>query len=295
MGLQFTALALLARYYQPIPWSWRWSWQFLQPALRYGLAFSGSNFIIALKSLTVPLFVSRIAGLEAAGLISLVVRIVDQLGVLRLVVNRLSISGLAKLNGEPDLTRRAISRGMAYQALLIGPIYAVFSCCAVLVIPIVFGKGWLPSTQIFPFIALAMLISSMLVLHSSALYVAGHNRNVAKFHMWYVALLWLSSSLLLPTIGLWGYAGAEMVALLSYVSIHRSLVRLCGSPDYRDGFWLLAATTPALLIGPWVNPAFGLATLVISYGLLFSFRQSLRCLLMELYWTWRSRKSVLAP
>lgn len=295
LALQFTIYSLVARYFYPIPWGWRWRWSFIRSALRYGLAYSASSWILCLKNLTLPLFVTRLAGLEAAGIISIAIRFVDQLGMLRIVVSRLSISALAKLNGKPDMIRHAISRGIVYQGLLVGPLCAVFSCCAALVIPMMFGPDWLPSTQVFPFIAFATLVNTVFNLHSSALYVAGHNREVAQFHIWYVGLFWLACWLLIPVLGLWGYAAAEIVALLSYVSIHSSLVKLCGVPNYADGFWLIVATAPALLLGPWLPPVLGFGTLAFGYGLLLLLRPSVRRVPVELYSVWRSRNSAVAP
>lgn len=290
--LQYTLLALIAYYCYPISWRWRWRWQFIRPALRCSLAYSGSNFIASLKSLSLPLLVSRLVGLEAAGIISIAIRFVDQLGMLRLVVYRLSISVLARLVGNPDSTRHAISRGIIYQGLLVGPLFAVFSCCAAWVIPFAFGKDWLPSLHVFTFIAFATLINTVFNLHFSALYAVGHNRDVAKFNLWYVGVFWLACWVLLPVLGIWGFAVAEIVALPSYISIHRSLAQLCGVPDYWDGFWLVAATTPALLAGPWLPSAIGLSVLIISYGLLFLLRPTVRCIPAELYSTWRSRRTV---
>ena len=292
LGLQFTLLAIIGYYCYPISWRWRWRWQFIRSALRCSLAYSGSNFIATLKGLTLPLFVSRLAGLEAVGIISIAIRFVDQLGMLRLVVYRLSISVLAKLIGNPDSTRHAISRGIIYQGLLVGPLFAVFSCCAAWVIPLAFGKDWLPSIHVFTFIAFATLINTVFNLHFSALYAAGHNRDVAKFNLWYVGVFWLACWVLLPVLGSWGFAVAEIVALPSYILIHRSLLQLCGVPDYWDGFWVVAATTPALLAGPWLPSAVGLGVLIISYGLLFLLRKSVRRIPAELYSAWRSRRTV---
>lgn len=290
--LQYTLLALIAYYCYPIPWRKRWRWQFIHPALRSSLAYFGSNYIATLKGLTLPLFVSRLAGLEAVGIISIAIRFVDQLGMLRIVVYRLSISALAKLISSPDSTRHAISRGIIYQGLLVGPVFAVFSCCAAWVIPFLFGKDWLPSLHVFTFIAFATLINTVFNLHFSALYAAGYNREVAKFNLLYVGLFWLASWLLLPVLGAWGYGVAEIVALPSYVLIHRSLTQLCGVPNYWDGFWLVVATTPALLAGPWLPSALGLGILILSYGLLLLLRPSVRIIPAELYSAWRSRSTV---
>ncbi len=295
LALQYALLAIMACYCYRISWRWRWRWKFIRSALRYSLAYSGSNLIGSLKGLTLPLFVSPLAGLEAVGIISIGIRFSDQLGILRMVVARMSVSALAKLIGNVDLTRRAISRGIVYQGLLVGPIFAVFSSCAAWVIPLAFGNKWLPSLYIFPFIAFATLINTVFNLHFSALYAVGHNREVAKFNLWHVGLFWLACWILLPIWGAWGFAVAEIFTLLSYLSIHHSLAKLYGSPDYRDGFWLIAATTPALFAGPWLPTAVSLGILAISYGLLFLLRPTLRSIPAELYSAWQARRVSTSP
>ncbi len=287
--VQFFILTVLAQHYYPIRWRWHWHWQFLKPALRYGLAYSGADWILSLKALTVPLFVSRLLGVEAAGITSIALRLVDQLAILRLVVRRLSISALAKLVDNPSSTRSAISQGMPYQVLLIGPICAAFSCLATWIIPLMFGKAWIPSAQIFPFIALAAIIGTIFDLHASALSAAGHNRQVAQFNAFYIGSLWLAALLFLPILKLWGYGFAELLTIPSYLLMDRALAKLCGAPNYWNSVWLIVATAPALLFGPWVSPVIGISILLISYGLLFLLNANVRSVPLELYAVWRSR------
>lgn len=287
--LQYVLLMIMSRYSFPVRWCWRWRWSFIREALQYGLAYSGSNLIVSLKGLTLPLFVSRLAGLEAAGIIGIALRLADQLGLFRMVISRLSISAISKLIGDPNATRRAISRGIVYQVLIVGPPFAIFSCCALWVIPLFFGKAWLPSIPIFSLIAVARLVDTFFNLHISALYASGHNREVAKFNAWYVGLFWLACWLLLPPLGIWGYGLAEIFSLVSYFSIHRSLARLYSSPDYWDGFWLLLATLPAVLAGPWLPPLMSVSLFIAGYGLLFLLRPAIRQIPSELYLAWRSR------
>ncbi|MDX2099580.1 MAG: oligosaccharide flippase family protein [Leptolyngbyaceae cyanobacterium bins.59] len=290
--LQYALLMFMGRRCYPVRWRWRWRWNFIREALRCGLAYSGSNLIVSLKALTLPLFVSRFAGLEAAGIIGIATRLADQLGLFRLVISRLSISAIAKLIGNPEATRRAVSQGIVYQGLIVGPPFALFACCAIWVIPLVFGEQWLPSVPIFTLIAVARLIDSVFNLHIATLYAAGHNREVAKFNAWYVGLFWVATWLLLPPLGAWGYGLSEIFSLLSYTFVHGSLARLSGSPDYQDGIWLVVATLPPLLAGPWVSPLISLPLFIGSYGLLFLMRSSIRKIPLELYAVWQSRKVV---
>jgi PST family polysaccharide transporter len=83
--------------------------------------------------------------------------------------------------------------------------------------------------------------------------------------------------------------------VLSYLSIHLSLTKLYGSPNYWDGFCLIAATTPALFAGPWLPPIISLAILTISYGLLFLLRPRVRGIPAELYSAWQSRSVSTSP
>ncbi|MGB5636476.1 MAG: oligosaccharide flippase family protein, partial [Waterburya sp.] len=147
---RYIVQALLASFFYPITWRWGWQWQTLKPALSYGLSYSSSDWLLNLKNLRVPLLVSRLAGVEAAGLISIAIRLADQLAILRMVVRRMSISVMAKFVNDPKKTRNAITQGMAYQALLIGPVCAAFSCISAWIIPIMFSDKWLISAQIFP-------------------------------------------------------------------------------------------------------------------------------------------------
>jgi O-antigen/teichoic acid export membrane protein len=294
LAAQFLIQAVLGAFYQPIRWRMRWQWNSLQPALRYSFGYTGCNWLWSFKSLTIPLLVSRLAGLEAVGILTMANRLTAQLGTLWPVVERLSISGLAKLSHEPELTRQVISRGMVYQGLVVGPFEALFSCLSIWAIPVILGKEWMSSIQIFPVIAFVWLVYAVFTLHVSALYVVGRNEEVAKAYLWHLGLLWLSSLLLVPAYGMWGYAAAEMVALLSYFSLHHSLAKQFGAPDYGDSLWLLAATIPPLILGPSLPIALGLGVFLLSYGLLFVLRPGLRKVPTELYAAWRG-SSPLQP
>lgn len=288
-GLQYLLLAILAYYYYPVAWRRRWHWPFLKAALRYSVTFSSANWVRWFRSLTIPLLVSRLAGIEAAGVISVAMRFIDQLTLLRLVIRRLSISVLAKISDDLAATRKAMGQGMTYQMLLVGPPIAAFSCCAAWLIPMLFGPEWLLSVQVFPFIALTALISTLFDLHASALHAVGQNNEVTKFYLLDNVILWGVAGLTLPSLSLWGYGIAEIATIPSYLLIHVAFMRLYGSPNYWDSFWVIMATAPALLLGPWVPIAASLSLLFVSYGLLVAFRPRIRKILVELYALLRSR------
>lgn len=277
---RYIVQASLGYFYYPVTWRWRWRWQSLKPALSYGVSYSSSDWLLNLKNLRVPLLVSRLLGVEAAGLISIAIRLAEQLAILQMVVRRMSISVMAKLIDDPEKTRNAISQGMAYQALLIGPVCAVFSCISAWIIPIMFSEKWLISAEIFPFIALGTMVSAIFELHASTLYATGHNYEVARRNLWFVVTLWLASLLLMPTLGLWGYGLAEIIALPSYYWIHLSIVKLFGAPNYWNVFWLTLASAIPLFAGAFLPTTQGIGLLVASYGLVFLLNSDIRKILV---------------
>ncbi|HEY9622348.1 MAG TPA: oligosaccharide flippase family protein [Crinalium sp.] len=285
--LGYIVQTALAFYYYPVPWRWRWQWKLVQPALHYGMTYSGSDWILNLRRLRLPLLVSRLGGVEVVGFISIAIRLSEQLSILRLVVRRMSISLMAKLIDKPEKARSAISRGMAYQALLIGPICAAFSCTSAWLIPLMFSHEWLISAKIFPFIALGTLVGGVFELHASTLYALGHNYEVGQRNAWYVGILWLATLILLPLMGMWGYGLAEVIALPSFYLIHRSVAKLLGSPDYWDAFWITLASSIAMFAGAFLPPVVAIAIFVGSYGAMFVFSPGIRKIPMDI---WLARK-----
>lgn len=279
----------LAQYFCRVAWRWRWRWPFLKAALRYGLTFSLSHWVISLRALTIPVVVTPIAGLEAAGLVSIAIRLAEQLSILRLVIRRMSISVMAKLKDDAEAVRKTVSRGMAYQALLIGSVCSAFACLDSWVMPLLFGNEWLQSTHIFPLVALATMIRSMFDLHASALYALDRNTEVTKAYVVYIALLWVGCALLLPVLGLWGYGLAEMLTIFSNIWLHRSLAKVYGHLDYAAATWLtLAAMGP--IVGSLVSPVVGISAFMLSYSFVLLLVPVVRAVPVELMNALRSRR-----
>ena len=280
--VQYSLQLILAYRFYPIGWRWCWDKSFLGPALRYGLSYSVADWILHFRSLRVPLLVSGILGVEAAGILGIANRFVDQMSMLRVIIRRMSISVMSKLLDSPEAARRAVSRGMVYQALLVGPLCAGFSCFATLIIPILFGPEWELSARIFPLIALGAVLSSLFDLHASVLHAASNNREVAQANLAYVALLWITGSMLLPVAGLWGYGISELLALPGFWFMHRAFKKLCGAPQYGDAFQLAAAAIPPLLAGMFFTPLVSFSFFLLSYGAIFAINREVRRIFLDL-------------
>ncbi|MEO0757330.1 MAG: oligosaccharide flippase family protein [Cyanobacteria bacterium J06648_16] len=289
--LQFVLLAGLSCWFYPVRWRMKWQWMTLSPALRFGISFYCATWLFNLRNLTIPLFVSRLAGIEAVGIANIAVRMVRQLMLLRNVLKRMSMSIMAKLMDDATATRRAISRGMAYQALLIGSICALFASVASWLVPTVFGPEWLPSARLVPLVGISTLIGSVFDLHSATLYAAGKIRSVILMNLGYVAILWIASLSLIPGLGVWGYGIAEILATPAYLTTHRVLTQIYGSPDYQLTSWLILASAVPALAGIWLPTWANLLLLVVSYGAVFAVNSSARNIVVEIKAVMQSRKA----
>ncbi|GAB6876180.1 oligosaccharide flippase family protein [Thermaerobacter litoralis] len=209
--------------------------------LGYSLSYSASIWIWQLRPLVNPLVVGRFAGAEAVGLVALAMRLVEMLSFVKSVTWRLSIAGLARLQADRARLLLALEEGMRLQVLAMGPVLFAFALVGPPILDRVFGPRWNGVMEVYPFVALGVLVNALFALHSSALYVYKENWAVAWFHLVHIVLLFLAATFFVPHLGVKGYAWAEIMALVSYTVIHSQLVRRIGRPAYGPaGLWTLA-------------------------------------------------------
>jgi len=236
--LLMSSLLYLMSGYRP---KLHWEFARVRAMVGYGLGFSAADWIWSLRPLVNPLVVGRYAGAEAVGYVALVIRLVEQLGFVKAVTWRLSIAALARVQTDRARLVSAINEGMRLQVLALGGFLVAFSLVAPMILPPLLGSNWLPVLEVYPFIALGYLASTLFQLHSSVLYVLQRNRQVMIFHLVYIALFAGSALWLVPLMGFIGYGWAEVVALVSYIVIHLLIVKEVGKPNYRlAGLWMLA-------------------------------------------------------
>lgn len=123
---------------------------------------------------------------------------------------------------------------------------------------------------VYPYLALSYLTNAQFNLHSSILYVLKRNWAVSWFHIVHIVLFAGAAWIAVDRWGIVGYGYAEMVALLSYPVIHRSVRDAVGAPHYgisalwwaavaiglfwRElGVWAIAVPIIALLSPPSVR------------------------------------------
>ncbi|PSN20737.1 hypothetical protein C7271_00665 [filamentous cyanobacterium CCP5] len=288
--LQFLASASLAYALRPIRLTFKWKWTFLKRMMTYGITFFFASWVQTLRTLTIPFFITPLAGVEAAGIAGVTLRMLEQLSLLRNVIRGMSISVMSKLMGSPSAVQRTINRGMSYMALLMITVCATFACISPWLIPLLFGAEWLQSTRIFPPIAFTASVIAVFDLHLATLHAVGRNNIVTLQNLTYIGLLWLSCWLLIPSFGLWGYVFAEMVALPSFYISHRAFSALYGYPNYWNAILILVTAVPSLIVSVLLPPPVSFVILLLCYGLLFVFNADMRELVKELLLTFNSKK-----
>lgn len=252
-----------------------WSLPLIRELLSYGFRFSAASWLWELRMLVNPLIVGHFLGAASVGHVSLAMRFVEVLSVVRAATYRLSIAALARVQNDHARLRRIIEEAMTLQILGVAPLLAVGSVM-LWFLPLILGEQWEPVRVIFPFLALSSLLNAVFNMHSSALYVLKRNKDVALFHLAYVALFAGSAFLLVPLVGAVGYGLGELVAVAAYFVIHRKLTRVVPLTYRHTARWLFGLAPgmfAVLLPRPW---AFILAVPTVVLMLLPSSRRLLR-------------------
>jgi PST family polysaccharide transporter len=257
------AFHIAARYRPKLAWDAAT----VRAMLSYTLGYAASDWLWQLRGLVNPLIVGHFLPADAVGQVGLAIRMLELLSFTKTVAYRLSVAVLAKVQQEPAKLVEAATDGMRLQTLALGPVLIGFSWFGGLLLALVFGPRWDPVMAVYPYLALSYLTNAQFNIHSSILYVLHRNWAVSWFHIVHIVLFAGAAWFAVDRFGIVGYGYAEMVALLSYPVIHRSVKKVVGSPDYgisalwwaaiaiglfwrQLGLWDIAVPVVALLCPP---------------------------------------------
>lgn len=240
-----------------------WDVPIMRGMLAYTFGFAAADWLWQLRNLVNPLIVGHFLAAEAVGQVGLAIRLMELLSFTKAIAWRLSVAVLARVQDQPAKLVEAATDGMRLQTLALGPTLIGFSWFGGSVLSVVFGHRWEPVMEVYPYIALGYLTNAQFNIHSSILYVLRRNAAVSWFHVCHVVLF---AGVAWVAVGQWGVVGygvAEVVALLSYPVIHRSVRLAVGSPDYTvSGLWWVCLAIGLFWrqLGSWaiVVPAVGL-------------------------------------
>jgi O-antigen/teichoic acid export membrane protein len=227
--------------------SFYWSWVRIKQMLKYCVNNLISKRVWGLKVLVSPLLVGRFIGPEAVAVVSLTTRLIEALSFVNGAILRISFSVMSKIQNDKQRTENAMNEGMLLQILSLAPLLIGFALLSKWFIPFFLDDNWLPVLDMFPYLALAAIIFAVFSFHVNVLYVRGSNWQVIQFNMIHVALFSATTFMLVPRIGLLGYALAEIVAIIAYTVLYRSIQPLYSLNYQRPVFYAIACI-PALFI-----------------------------------------------
>ena len=221
----------------------------LRELLRYGVGFTASSWLHDLRNLANPIVVGGVLGPAAVGYVSLALRVCELAGFARAAGYRLSLSALARVSAERERLRRALDDAMVLQTIAVGPPLVVAALAAPWIFELGLGESWAPVAEVFPFVALAYLVTAPVSMERSLLYVVGDNRGALVFSALYVALLFGSAAALVRLLDdPRGYGIAELVALAAYAVVHVRAARLAPVGYGRIAPWVAAFAPPLFLV-----------------------------------------------
>lgn len=227
-----------------------------------------------LRDMLIPLLLSRLGGVEVAGVISAANQIVTKLTFFRSVIWKVSLSALANLQDDPERLCRAISKGVLYQVMFVGGILT-FAAPLMPWIVSLLGDKWLGVLPIYPILAITIITNSAFSMHVAALYGNGKNSEVNHFHIANVITVIAITAITVPFLGTNGYLLGESVALFSYFILYRHVKSQFGTVSYRIAAKFLAYSFPALITTIITSPPLAIVATVLS-GLLVALDSNTR-------------------
>src|SRR5262249_18834162 len=148
--------------------------------------------------------------------------------------------GLSRVHSSRECFRLAIQKGLELQVLTLGPFLCLFAAVAPFLIGALFGSRWKSALQVYPWVAIAILINSVFNLQASALYVLGEQWTVLRAYCLHVALFACGTFFFVSRIGIRGYGWADFVACGSYWLLHRALSTHTLISYRRIVYWCIA-------------------------------------------------------
>lgn len=220
---------------------WYWNLDRLRVITSYGLSYSVSVWVWQTRLLINPILVGRFLGAEAVGIIAIALRITESLSFARTALWRLGISLFAKVQEDRSRLLRGTEEGRKLQLLGVAPFLIGFNLIAPLFLDMFVDVSWMQIKDLFPIMAVNVLLGTFFSMQSTVLYVLRHNNDMTLFHLSFVALFYILSIYFIPRYGVIGYSIAELFASSSFIILYVIFNKRVGTLNSKHSlFWLLA-------------------------------------------------------
>jgi PST family polysaccharide transporter len=191
-----------------------WRWRDLGRVLRFGVFFHASALVTMARDAVVPLIVGAWAGLVGVGLVNWATALAFLPLQVISIAGRVLFPALAHLQHDPVEFARATERALNRVAVVVYPAALLLMVAAEPVTRFVYGSAWLPAVPAVRILCVTTLVGGTSNLLVHALYALGRADTVLRLNLAWTALLWVLTPLLVPSLGVVGFAlGSAGVAL----------------------------------------------------------------------------------
>ena len=242
----------------------RWSNAVARDLLAHGIPYSSNGLVGTLKGMVNPVVVGAFFGSAGVGYVALAIRLVDTMGFAQRATWRLGMVALSKVRDDLDRLRRGVQEGLLLQLLATAAPLVVLGVLAGWIIPVGFGRTWLPVIPVLALLSTSRVITAPLTVEFALLFSHGRNTQMTLGTAANTALTFGVAYALVPWIGIRGYGWAVLIASIAWVYVHRKALE-CVTFSYGVCWALMVAVVPALFfaVARWPYDFLTLAPLLI--------------------------------
>jgi PST family polysaccharide transporter len=225
----------------------RWRWRDLRGALSFGVLFHGSALITMVRDAVVPIIVGAWVGLAGVGFVNWATALAFLPLQIVSIAGRVLFPALARLQDDPAGFARATERALNRIAIVVYPAALLLMAAAAPVVRFVYGEAWMPAVTAVRILCVTTLVGGTSNLLVHALYALGRADTVLRLNLAWTALLWVLTPLLVPWLGIVGFALSSAAVALTMGATAVALRRLAPVNVLRPVAAPLAAAAVAAL------------------------------------------------
>ena len=233
----------------------RWSNSIARSLLGHGASYSASGWLGGIGALTIPIVVGIYRGAAGIGYVSFALRLVDTIAFAQRGAWRLGLVSMSRVGDDRSRLQRGLEEGSILQMLAVGVPVALISANARWIIPILFGRSWIPAIDLFALLSLATFLRAPALIQSALLYSRGRNMPNVTATIIGQSCLVATVIIFVPHLGVTGYGAATACSLVSLLYIQRVVRREVVRFSYQRLWPFVIALSPIILMPfapmPW--------------------------------------------
>jgi PST family polysaccharide transporter len=264
----------------------RWRWADLAPVLRFGVLFQGNSLVIILRDSVVPILVTNWSGVAAVGFLNWAAAVAFLPLQVVSIAGKVLFPALSRLQDSPQEFAQATERALNRIAMVLYPTALLLLVGAEAVVRPIYGDPWVPAIPAVRLFCVSAVLGGTSTVLVHALYSLGRADTVFRLGLFWAALTWGLTVLLVPRFGFVGFAaasaGVSATGALTALALHRLVpVRIFRAVRVPLAASVASAAFFAVVARGWIRD---LPSLLIGGLIAVSTYVGLACLLGGAAW-----------